>query len=223
MRPLPENCKLFAALTGMHHTRPWWGAGRDPSRSEGGEGWTRRDGWQLYDNGYRYYSSAPLSGDLMETPEAGSYEELMAIIDAKWPLPAPPLRAGQVWLLEARQAWTTALLNTTLHGFMRTSHTAPHPMLSVPGLFPEDTMYGYEAFAPARQRARAMDDASRRGMIDMIGMHNGYLLGDQYLPGTDAERLLLGGDDPLIKTYLIADPVDPSIVPWTGCKVLGWP
>lgn len=193
------------------------------------EGWTRRDGWQLHDNGYRIYSSAPFDLNLpvgAETPEGTSFDEVMAAIDAKWPLPAPPLRAGQVWLLEARQAWTTALLNTVLGGFLRIgeSDRGRPGALSVPGLFPEDTMYGYEAFAQSHARSRAESDAKRSGStLDMIGLGGGYLLGDQFLPAHDAERFLLGGDDPLIKTYLIADPVDPANVPWTGAKTLGWP
>ena len=226
MRPLPNNCKLFTVPAGMHGTRPWWGASSQMTNGEYEEGWTRRDGWQLYDNGYLIYSSAPLYESIVsETPEGKSYEEVMAIIDAKWPLPAPPLRAGQVWMLEAQQSWTTALLNTTLGGFMRTGERdrGQPGLLSVPGIFPGDTMYGYEAFAQSNGRANAERQAGRSGStLDMIGLGGGYVLGDQFLPSHDAERFLLQ-EDPLIKAYLIADPVDPTIVPWTGCKTIGWP
>jgi hypothetical protein len=176
----------------------------------------------LYDNGYAYYSAAPLHLNPEETPEGTSYDEVMAAVDREYPLPSPPLRAGQVWLLEARQAVTTALLNTTMHKFLRTTEAEVRAGLRVPGLLPEDTLYGVEAFAEseARRRAhRAEDQHATMGFNPYE--YGGYLLGDQFLMGPDAERLLLR-NDPLIKAYLIADPADAKFVVWTGAKEGTW-
>jgi hypothetical protein len=121
MRPFPDETTALTA-PGRHPVRPWWGAGSE----FGGTGWTRSDGWQVTDNGYHYYSSAPSSLDLdFDTPEGKSYMEVMAFIDAKYPLAAPALRAGQVWLLEARNASTTALLDSIAHNFLWSHSYSP--------------------------------------------------------------------------------------------------
>jgi hypothetical protein len=218
MRPLPDNCKLFAVPTGMHGTRPWWGASHQMTHGEYTEGWTRRDRWQLYDNGYRIYSSAPHTLDLdSETPEGTSYAEVMEAIDAKWPLPAPPLRAGQVWMLEARQAWTTALLNTTLDQFLRADQS-----MGVLGRIPGFEQ-GREAWDKSTaRRAWAMEEDQHMPGLKH-GSLPGYTLGDQFLTANEAESFLLRAGDPKVHVYLIADPVDPTNVPWTGSMTLGWP
>jgi hypothetical protein len=180
--------------------------------------WVRQDGMMIYDNGYRWFSSQP-NGDV-ELPEGSSAEELMEAIDAKQPLPAPPLRAGQVWLLEARQVLTTALLNITLEGLLRTGHGLPCSG-AVPG---GDDSYGVEAYNPSHARAaRIRFDLTLEHNIGGFSEYaNGFTLGDQFLTGRQAQQLLLG-DDPLIKAYLIADPVDPLVVPWTGARgKAGW-
>jgi len=220
MRPLSPT-SLFTPATGCHGTRPWWFAGS----SNAGSGWTRCDGWEATDNGYLYYSSAPITGDSdpsAETPEGSSYDELLAAIDAKWPLPPPPLRAGQVWLLEARQAITTALLNSTMHGFLRVKEIGGFPGGSIPGLLPGDDLYGVEAFAESAFRRMWVAREARHAMMGFNHAEGpGYLLGDQFLLSHDAERLLLR-DDPLVKAYLIADPVNPSFTVWTGAKEGEW-
>lgn len=218
------SSSLFTPATGCHPTRPWWFAGNS-HKGEGG--WTRCDGWEASDNGYAYYSSAPITADsdpTAETPEGSSYEEVLAAIDSQYPVPPPPLRAGQVWLLEARQAVTTALLNTTMHKFLRTSEEEARMGLRIPGLLPGDTMYGVEAFDPSTARRTAtIREGQMGGYLGGFNPYDqgGYLLGDQFLLGPDAERLLLG-NDPLIKAYLIADPANPAFVVWTGARVGEW-
>lgn len=221
MRPLtPTN--LWTPTTGCHPTRPWWRAGCElHDRS----GWTRCDGWQATDNGYAYYSSAPISLDLdidTETPEGTSYDEVLAAVDAAYPLPPVILRAGQVWLLEARQAVVTALLNTTMHKFLRTSNVDAKMGTGAQGIFPHDTMYGVEAFEGSAARHRAWMEEQRHATMGFNPYDNGgFLLGDQFLLPDAAARLLLG-NDPIIKAYLIADPADPNFTPWTGAREGKW-
>ena len=220
MRPMTPS-SLYIPPAGFHPTRPWWGDPRYYEPLHETDGWTRRDGWYIYGNGYHWYASAPISIEIEgDTPEGPSAEELMEVIDAKWPLPSPPLRAGQVWLLEAQQSHTTALLNTTLEGLLRTARGLPCPA-AVPG---GDDCYGVEAYNPSHARAaRIRFDLSMEHNLGGFSEYaNGYTLGDQFITGRQAQELLLGNDY-LIKAYLIADPVDPSIVPWTGARgKAGW-
>jgi hypothetical protein len=222
MRPLTSSLYVPPPLT--LKGRPWWSSAEvegDGYYEDRSVQWTRRDGWTIHSNGYSYYVSPPEYDPGREVPEGASVEVLAAAVDAAHPLPPPQLRAGQVWLLEARQAWVTALLNTTMQGFLRTSEeTAAH--LRPGGLLPGDTMYGVEAFANSPSRRRWADEEGRHATMGFNhALGPGYLLGDQFLLAHDAERLLLH-DDPLIKAYLIADPVDPSKVPWTAAKEGEW-
>lgn len=207
MRPMPEN-PYYKPPEDTYAPRPWW---RRQSPAE--NSWIRRDGWQISDNVDGWFASEPfnLIGQVEEIPRGLRFEEMMAHLDATHPLPAPPLRAGQVWLLCARQAWTTALLNSTLDGFLR-----PGIIGHVEAPFPFEC--GVEAFSKSTaRRVRAIEDQA--GMLPGVNMLNmgGWLLGDQFLGNNEAEELLLG-DHLDIKTFLIADPVDPSGVPWTGAK-----
>jgi hypothetical protein len=165
------------------------------------------------DNGYEWYAAPPYDLEIeddkvpMATARA---DELLAAIDAAFPLPPPPLRAGQVWLLEARQATHTALLNTTLGSFLR-----PH--------ISNDDSYGVGAFPPSEARInRIRGDTLVSGMRGGFSeWKDGYLLGDQFLPARVAEALLLHNDR-MIKAYLIADPADPGFTVWTGAKEGEW-
>jgi hypothetical protein len=213
VRPIPRN-PYYQPPDGADPARPWWKAVQQPdTREHCGHRWERRDEWCLYDNGYRWYSSPPVDLDGSAAASEGqSYEEVMALVDANWPLPPPPLRAGQVWLLCARQSWITALLNTTLDSFLR-----PGPLQHTNSpILPLGC--GVEAFDKSTERrSKAIDD--KAGMLPGVDPLNmgGWLLGDQFFDEHDAEGLLLG-DHPDIKAFLIADPVDPSVVPWTGAK-----
>jgi hypothetical protein len=73
---------LYVPKNGTHPDRPWW------RRSSIASQWIRVDGRRVYQ------------------------EAEIALIDQESPLPAPPMRAGQVWLLECRNATTTVLLDT---------------------------------------------------------------------------------------------------------------
>jgi hypothetical protein len=82
MRKMPET-NLYVPMNGRHPDRPWWRRSAvSPVQ------WIRVDGRRVYQ------------------------EAETALIDRESPLPAPPIRAGQVWLLECRNATTTALLDT---------------------------------------------------------------------------------------------------------------
>lgn len=93
MRKMPKT-DLYVPKNGTCPDRPWWRGpdlrfvGSQPWFSNGGV-WVRVDGRQV-----------------LQADE-------IALIDRESPLPAPPLRAGQVWLLESRNATTTALLDIT--------------------------------------------------------------------------------------------------------------
>ena len=83
MRKMPET-NLYVPMNGRHPDRPWWRCSAvSPVQ------WVRVDGRRVYQ------------------------EAETALIDRESPLPATPLRAGQVWLLESRNATTTALLDVT--------------------------------------------------------------------------------------------------------------
>ncbi len=92
MRPIPECDLVPERLQG----RPWWGA---PVFLSPLVRWKRNDGQVAMHRD----ESGPV-----RTPEQMEVEK--ARIDAEHPIPAPPLRAGQVWLLEARNAFTTYLV-----------------------------------------------------------------------------------------------------------------
>lgn len=102
--------------------------------------------------------------------------DVAAFIDQEDPVAPPPLRAGQVWLLEARNVTTTALLDIV--GWTKPVWT---------------------------------------------GVGASVRLGGKDLTRTEAESLLLHGTDPQWKAFLIFDPLDPRVAPWTGAKEDGWP
>lgn len=218
MRPMTPT-SLYTPPTGCHPTRPWWrsGLGRGGTSEEG---WTRSDDWEAYDNGYHYYTSSPVTAGMQTgTPEGSSYDEVLAAVDEAYPLPPPKLRAGQVWLLEARQALTTALLNTTMGSFLNPcdpfgnrGHVEGHA-----------EFYGVEAFLHSNERTSCIRGETLKGggFAGFSEWSDGYLLGDQFLPARVAESLLLR-NDPLIKAYLIADPANLMFTPWTGAKVGEW-
>ena len=222
MRPLTKT-NLYTPATGCHGSRPWWYAGGTDCSSD--RGWTRHDGWEVHDNGYEWYACPPY--DKTEIPQedlppaTARADEMLAAIDAKWPLPKPPLRAGQVWLLEARQALTTALLNITMGSFLNPCDPFGNtPPAHIKG---HTEFYGVEAFLHSNERTRCIRGETLKGggFAGFSEWSDGYLLGDHFLPARVAENLLLG-DDPLIKAYLIADPADTCFHVWTGAKEGEW-
>ena len=51
----------------------------------------------------------------------------------------------------------------------------------------------------------------------LIQGDDGWLLGDRFLPAEAAEALLLR-PHPQIKAYLLFDPLDPEMAPWTAAR-----
>jgi hypothetical protein len=104
MRPIPKCDLVPEHLQG----RPWW-------RLHGVAGASRRDGWHMqrrYQGGLDIFAPGDRAPRL-DRPMMAMREDALEVIDTEHPIPAPPLRAGQVWLLEALNTATTYLVGGT--------------------------------------------------------------------------------------------------------------
>lgn len=199
MKAMPES-RLSPLPASAVRGRPWWTVVRqeymDPDANSI---------WQEAAARRRDGRTVRVGAPQPDIPAALATEA--ARVDGEFPLPAPPLRAGQVWLIEAHngQTLTSAVLNTTLPGILV---YAPGPGT---GIEADRDVPAFEMSL----HSRAFLQREYRGMVAPVHCP-GWVLGDRYLTQHNAEDLLLRGTWLNTRAYLLFDPVDPTCAPWSA-------